>query len=410
MTQILIESAFISTIKKGCDMLEHGPKRSLQLALLGAAHSFNHSLFVIAPTLLVLITNEFKVTNFVIGSIVGTASFIYGFGALAGGPLGDRLGEIKTIVLSVSLSGASAFIMLLAGFAKEISFFTFALILMAVWGSLYHPTANSLISKAFKGKVAESMGIHGVGGTLGLMAAPIIAGVVGVTFGWPWAFTIFGVACVFVAILLARSFHKNNGDRPSRGSLLAALRIREIWALLIFNVAIGLFMKGVDLYYPKYLNANRGFSVEGAALVYTLLLGAGVAGQWIGGRAADRVGSKKVIIFTSTGIVFSFLALLFMPIQILGVAIFTLVYGLTFYAHQPALNALTGFCCPQDQRGMVYGLFFFTNFGIGSISQFAAGYIADAYGFDPAFYMITVFAVVSLLLAFGLPEKREPKY
>ncbi len=390
--------------------MEQKPNRNLQLGLLGAAHSLNHSLCdKIVPTLLVLITTEFRVSNFTIGSIVGTASFIYGFGALVGGPLGDRIGEVKTIILSVTMLGASAFVMLFAGLSGEISIFALTLILMAVWGSLYHPTANSLISKSFKGRVAESMGIHGVGGTLGLMTAPIIAGVVGVSFGWSWAFAVFGAASIFLAILLIKSFHKNNHQQPSKGSLVAALKIREIWVLLIFNVTIGLFMKGVDLYYPKYLNVNRGFSVEDAALVYTLLLAAGVVGQWIGGKAADRSGSKRVVIFTSTGIVFSLLALLFMPIQILGVAMFTLIYGLAFYAHQPALNALTGFCCPQDQRGAVYGLFFFTNFGIGSFSQFAAGYVADAYGFDPAFYMLTAFAVAALLLAFRLPERRETK-
>jgi MFS family permease len=93
----------------------------------------------------------------------------------------------------------------------------------------------------------------------------------------------------------------------------------------------------------------------------------------------------------------------------LGIAAFIVLYGIFFYAHQPALNALTGFLSPESQRGAVYGIFFFTSFGIGSISQFISGYLADIYGLDTAFYVLTAFAIIALLLSFKLPEKREPK-
>jgi MFS family permease len=71
------------------------------------------------------------------------------------------------------------------------------------------------------------------------------------------------------------------------------------------------------------------------------------------------------------------------------------------------LNSLTGFLSPENQRGAVYGIFFFTSFGLGSLSQFIAGYLADLYGLDSAFYLFTAFALIALLLSFMLPEKRE---
>jgi MFS family permease len=135
----------------------------------------------------------------------------------------------------------------------------------------------------------------------------------------------------------------------------------------------------------------------------------GVPAQWIGGRAADRIGSKKVLIATSTGICLSLLSLLLFPIYLVGITLFIILYGLCFYAHQPALNALAGFLSPQNQRGAVYGIFFFTSFGIGSISQSIAGYIGDAYGLDAAFYLLTIFALAALLLSFKLPRKMEDK-
>ena len=352
-----------------------------------------------------------------IGLVSMTASFIYGAGALVGGPLGDRIGEAKTITVCLAFSGLSTFIMLAAGLTGSIFVYALALVSMAVWASLYHPTANSLISKTFKGKVSEAMGLHGVGGTLGVVLTPTIAWFLGTIFGWPWAFVAFGMLCVLLALFFIRNFGKSESRNISSGTIIDALKIRELWILLIFNVAIGLFMKGVELYFPTYLQDNKligvGLTQEErgmwASIAYTLVLAVGVPAQWIGGKAADKIGSRKVLIATSTGVCLSLLSILLFPFPIIGIVLFIVLYGLSFYAHQPALNALTGFCCPQNQRGAVYGIFFFTSFGIGSISQSIAGYIGDVYGLDAAFYLLTVFALAALLLSIKLPEKRESK-
>ncbi|MEM2917792.1 MAG: hypothetical protein QXN63_05530, partial [Candidatus Bathyarchaeia archaeon] len=79
-------------------------KRDLRLLLLGTAHSLNHSLFVIAPPLLTLIMADLGVEESVMGTVSMVASFIYGFGALIGGPLGDKIGEAKTVFLFLIFS------------------------------------------------------------------------------------------------------------------------------------------------------------------------------------------------------------------------------------------------------------------------------------------------------------------
>ena len=382
-------------------------KKNIQIALLGAAHSLNHSLFVIAPPLLTLIMSDLGVSKSVMGAVATIASMLYGVGALVGGPLGDRIGENRTITLCLMFSGLSTFIMLAASATQSIYVYAIALILMASWASLYHPTANSLISKTFKGKVAETMGLHGVGGTLGVVLTPSIAWFLGVNFGWSWAFIVFGVLCILLALIFLKNFNKVQNREGKSGTIMEALKIRELWTLLIFNIAIGFFMKGVELFFPTYLEENREINSMWASIAYTILLAVGVPGQWIGGKAADKVGSKRVLMATSLGVCISLLSLLLLPAYNVGIIIFIVFYGISFYAHQPALNALTGFLSPQNQRGAVYGVFFFTSFGIGSLSQVMAGYMADAYGFDAAFYMLTAFALMALILSFKIPETKE---
>lgn len=350
--------------------------------------------------------NDLGASTAEIGLVSTVASFIYGAGALAGGPLGDKIGEAKTITICLVLSGLSTFIMLAAGFTHGLLIYATALIMMSIWASLYHPTANSLISKAFKGKIAETMGLHGVGGTLGVVLTPTVSWFLGAYFGWPWAFVFFGILCIMLALIFIKSFGKTVHRNDGQGTIIDVLKTRELWMLLTFNIAIGLFMKGVELFFPTFLNENRSISPMWASIAYTMLLAAGVPAQWIGGKSADRFGSRKVLIFTSIGVTTSLLSLLLLP-NYMGIFIFIALYGLSFYAHQPALNSLTSLVSPQSQRGAVYGIFFFTSFGIGSISQVTAGYLALAYGLDSAFYLFTAFALTALLLSFRLPKNKE---
>lgn len=392
--------------KEGREYLERQAKQSSNIALLGTAHSLNHSLFVITPPLLSLIAASLGVTKFEIGMVSTIASMIYGAGALLGGPLGDRIGEVRAITICLALSGLPAPLMLLAGFMSEFYVYAATLTLMAFWASFYHPIANSFISKAFKIRVSEAMGLHGAGGTVGVVLTPTVAWFLGASFGWPWAFVFFGALSVLFAMLFARRAVRTEEVSHSSTTIFDALRIRELRAVMILSIAIGL-LKGVELFFPTYLKENRGVDPMWASVAYTVLLAFGVPGQWIGGKTASIIGSKKTLIGTCAAICVSLLLLLFLPIYLVGMAIFVALYGLFFNAHQPALTALAGTLSPHEQRGAVFGIFFFTFFGIGSVSQLMAGYVADVYGLDVAFYLLTIFAAVALLLCFRLPEEKK---
>ena len=390
-----------SFFKRGVQLTLGSEKKRL-LAILGGAHSLNHSLFLIAPPLLTMIMSDLGVSNFVMGTVGAMASFIYGAGSLIGGPLGDKIGEAKTITLFLAFSGISTFLIF---FASNIVIYASALVLIGVWASLYHPTANSLISKTFRKGTAEAMGLHGVGGTLGVMLTPTIAWFIGSYFGWQFAFMPFGILCIVFALLFFKNMGESENKEVSDIKILDLFKIPELWTILIFNITIGLFMKGVEYFLPTYLGKVKGIEPMWASVVYTLVLASGVPAQWFGGKTADLFGSKKVLITTSVGVVIGLFALQFLPISLLGVTLFIIFYGVSFYAHQPALNSLTGLLSPEKMRGTVYGLFFFTSFGIGSISQSIAGYCADSYGLESAFYLLTVFALAALVISLMLPKK-----
>jgi MFS family permease len=388
------------------------------LLLLGAAHSLNHSLFLVAPPLLIIIGQNLlgqnlEANSFVLG-IVGTiTSLIYGIGSLVAGPLSDRTSEVRIITLALVLAGASTFLLLVA---KDIIVYSIALFLMAAWASLYHPTANSLISKEFHGQMGEAMGTHGLIASFGGMLTPIVAFAIGIAIDWRAAFIVFGVLSMLVGFMISRNRVHEEKARSAVG-ILEVFRTKGLLTILIFNVAIGLYMKGVEYFLPTYLTL-RSFQPFGgetaqawAAIAATLVLAGGVPAQWLGGRAADRVGSKRVLITVSAGIVAALLFLQFTPaaFTFVGVAAFVVLYGMSFYGHQPALNSLTGAMTPPERRGAVYGVFFFTSFGLGSLSQAITGYYMDNFGVESSFYFLTVVAVIALLLSLFIPDRRQSK-
>ena len=385
--------------------------RNRLLVLLSAAHSLNHSLFLIAPPLLLIIMNDLKTSQFALG-IVGTASsFIYGIGSLVGGPLSDRVNEVKIITVCLAFAGASTLVLV---FANSIFIYGVALILMAAWASLYHPTANSLISKVFHGRMAEAMGFHGVGGTLGVMLTPIVAYVLGVTFGWQFSFLFFGSLSVTFALLFLKNKFKLERFR-SQSNILEVFKIPGLWKIFVFNIILGFYMKGLELFLPTYLTLKpfqplgEDYAKFLAAVSTTLVLASGVLGQWLGGKAADTFGSRKVLIATSFGVLAGLFFLQFIPLWFVGVPAFIVLYGLSFYGHQPALNSLAGIMTPEDRRGVVYGILFFTSFGLGSTSQSMTGYFMERYGVEFSFYALTAFAIGALLLSFVIPDIRGHK-
>jgi len=394
---------------EGNTLMKDQSERNIYLTLLGAAHSLNHSLFLITPPLLSLLMTSLGVTKFEIGFASTFASMIYGAGALLAGPLGDRIGEEKAIVVCLAMSGLPSLLMFLAGSLNGFLVYTTTLAFMAFWASLYHPIANSLISKAFTISVAKAMGYHGLAGTLGIILTPTIAWFLGTSFGWPSPFAFFGVLTVLLAIMFAKKAKRIEDVNHTYTKISDILRIRGLRTVLVFNSAIGLFMKGVELFFPTYLKDNRGIEPVWASIAFTLMLATGAVGQWIGGKAASEVGSKKVVIVTMAGVCASLLSLLFIPTYSIGLFVFIVAYGVSSYGQQPALTTLTGYLTPYDQRGAVFSVYFFLSFGVGSISQLITGYVADAYGLEVAFYLLTALAVVALVLSFRLPREPEPK-
>jgi len=384
--------------------------KSLLLTLLSAAHSLNHSLFLVLPFYLFQVATEFGTTRETIGLVAAMSGFLYGAGSLLGGSLSDRLGEVKTITLSLAFAGSSTLIFLVA---HDLSSFSLALLLVGAGASLYHPTANSVISKVFHTNMAEAMGIHGTGGNVGYMFAPLVTVALGDLWGWRYPWIFFGLLSVLVSLLILKTsripFKKNDANLKMRD----VIKVQGLLILLAYNLLVGLYFKGVEFIFPSFVE-DSFLPIFPREVISTLkgsavfgIFAAGIFGQWLGGKASDRFGSRKALITTSFFVSLSLFILPTVSEPLLAVSLFVPLYGLFFYAHQPALNSLAGLITPDNMKGTMFGILFFFSFGLGSASTAIASSLAFAYNLDVAFYALLGFSLAALFLSLFSPSKRS---
>ncbi len=359
-------------------------KDTLDLLLLGVAHSLNHSLFLVLPPLLDNITTDLGASFGTMG-LIGTLTFLtYGSGALIGGPLSDRLGSLKVARISIALGGVMTVLFL---FADSVFVFGAGMFLMALWASFYHPTANGLIAKAFTENTGGAMGTHNAAGNLGQVLTPTVAYYLGVTFNWRLSFVFFGALSVATAAFLSRIEVDEGEVSGESQSYLEFIKTPGLWMILLYNVFVGFLFRSVDLFFPSFLSAEKGYTGGLAAVANSGILLLGVAGQLLGGMGSDRLGQTKTLLIASAGMALSLVLLMVLPTGTLGVALFILLYGVSMFGHQPTVTSMVSRLSPRHMMGLAYGVMFFSAFGVGSLSTTVTGYLADKYSLTAAFWL-----------------------
>ncbi len=376
------------------------------LTLLAAAHSLNHSFFLVLPPIIPLIIKDTGASVEMIGLATTAGYVVYGVGSLAGGALSDRIGEDKVLIISLGLSGLSTAIIF---FFPTIAGLAVGFFFMAVWASLYHPTANSVISKAYTSNTAVVMGIHGAAASVGQAATPVVAVLVGLALGWHSAFFLFGMIATGVSLFFFRVAVKSDHTKRLHYGrrIMEAFQMRAVWILLIEAMFAGLCLKGLEFILPTFLVEGRSLSIEMAGLASSIVLAFGALGQLLGGRYSDRMGGRTTLILSGLGTMVGLVILLRFSGLAVGVVAFAIIYGVSYFARQPAETSLAATYSKYEVRGAVYGALFFMIYGLGSFSVAIAGYSVDHMGPDFTIMLILIYSLISLVLVFFLPKNRE---
>jgi len=369
--------------------------RGMLTALTGAAFLIFAQAFMIAP-ILPRLAQVFDSRVGFIGLAVPAYLVPYGVTSLVWGPLADRIGKRRVIIVclvafagltaaTATATGASAFILWRA--AAGLAASGIIPVGVALIGDVVPYNKRGHALGWLFGGMAGGMAI---GSTAGALAEPVV--------GWTGLFLIVAAAAASAVVIVARTVPTRPspvGSEPYRAvvrgylDLLRDSRARGTYSYVGFNAVLH---SGLYTWLGLYLHQRFDLGPTGIGLA---LLGYGVPGFLLGpviGRLADRFGRARLIpVGLAIGALIAFGLATPVPLPLVAalVTVLSLGYDLT----QPLLAGIvTDLPARHGQAVALMAVTLFSGFGIGSLLFQAA----LRHGFVVA---LSIFGAAALLAA-----------
>ncbi|MFQ6613883.1 MAG: MFS transporter [Fidelibacterota bacterium] len=377
----------------------------LVLWITGGSHFSVHAFMIILPSIMLVLRNEFGTGLDTLGLVAMLGSFMFGLGAIPTGWLETRLGSRNLLLIYY---GGSILASIWIIFSTTMYGFAAGLMILGLSASIYHPAGLTLISKSVR-NLSGGMAFHGIAGSLGLAAGPLIASFVTDIFGWRGAYLVMAGFNAGLAILTlivvdrnVRNHHIHRESSPKNTNRRALILYYSVAVLMGFSYA------GFTTFLPTHFAQQTtgwlsGISdtLRGGTLM-TLVLTAGILGQISGGYLGNRYPRRKLVFWIVALNIPLLLALGFTTGLILLSA--GLILGVVHFNFQPVGNSLIADLTHDTHRGLGYGVSFFLNFGVGALAAGISGVIAESFGVSWVFPAMAVILIPGLLLAHGLDK------
>ena len=360
------------------------------------------------PILYPLLRDEFDLNL----KTVGLVSLAYtGVSALSQPLFGWVADKYGTRFLGLTLAW-TAVMFATIGFAPNFTVLLIMAALAGVGSAAYHPMGALSASAAIQAENRNTgMSCYISGGTLGVASGPLLGAVLFGVFGVRGtALMVLPGTTIAIWMLLemrrvARARRATGETAPRKRTAPAALPIP--WVPLGATVGVMMLRAwtifGIQAFIPswyKSLGYDAGFY---GPLATTVVL-AGAAGNVGWGSLADRFGRRAVVIVTTAGTI----PVVLLFAQLTGPIAFPLAALLGFLAASTApLMLVTAQQLMAGRAGLASGLILGLGFVTGAIGVPVMGAIGDAYGMPAAMRSQAIVALITIGVAFLLPNERR---
>ncbi len=267
---------------------------------------------------------------------------------------------------------------------------TFALILVAAaivgtGSSIFHPESSRVARMASGGRHGLAQSIFQVGGNAGTAAGPLLAALVVLPLGQGSLAWFAAVALLAMAILALVGRWYAHQHRAARKQALTApvLPRRQVVLALAMLIAIMVpkyfYLASMNNYLTFYLMHHFGIGMQSAQFHLFLFLAAVAAGTVLGGPIGDRIGRRRVILFSILGV--APFALMLPHANLFWTGALSVVIGFVLASAFGAIVVYAQELLP-GKVGMVAGVFYGFAFGLGGLGAAVLGAVADRYGIE----------------------------
>ena len=347
------------------------------------------------------------VTWTLIGAVVGGIVF---------GALSDRYGRVRvltwTIVLFAVFTGLCA---IAQGYWDLLIYRTIAGIGLGGEFGIGMALAIEAWPAKHRAKAASYVAL---GWQVGVLAAALLTPVLLPHIGWRGMFVV-GVFPAFVAWYLRVRLHEPE-IFSQKQTALSTQKISKLesFKLLVKDkattkVSLGVVVLtsvqnfgyyGIMIWMPNFLSKQLGFSLTRSGLWTAVTVCGMMAGIWIFGRLADRIGRKPSFLLFQLGAVISIITYyqLTDPTAMLVAGAFL---GMFVNGMMGGYGALMAEAYPTEARATAQDVLFNLGRAVGGFGPVVVGAIVSAYSFSIAIAFLAVIYVIDMVATvFLVPE------
>ena len=347
-----------------------------------------------------IITLTFQIAGALLQPIIGMTTDRYP------APYSPVVGMMFTMSGLVNLSFAQTYEMILISVA-----------LIGVGSSIFHPEATRMARYAAGKRQGLAQGIFQIGGQTGGALGPVFAALIIVPWGQPslaW-FAVLALLAMLVLIWIgtkqrkiSAEFLAMRADRQSKFDIPIhpPITVGVGLAVLVFLMFIKNFYgESFRSFYTFYLIERFGLSIPASQMMLFVFLFAAAVGVLIGGIIGDKIGRYRIIWISILGPLPLTLILPYSDLFWTGVL--TIMINLIMASAFASILIYAIDLLP-NRIGLIGGLFYGLNFGLGGIAAGFLGVLAETYGIETV-YLICSFLPIAGLLAWFLPRIDESR-
>ena len=347
------------------------------------------------------------VTWTLIGAVVGGIVF---------GALSDRYGRVRvltwTIVLFAVFTGLCA---IAQGYWDLLIYRTIAGIGLGGEFGIGMALAIEAWPAKHRAKAASYVAL---GWQVGVLAAALLTPVLLSHIGWRGMFVV-GIFPAFVAWYLRVRLHEPEIFSQKQTELSTQkISKLESFKLLVKNkattkVSLGVVVLtsvqnfgyyGIMIWMPNFLSKQLGFSLTKSGLWTAVTVCGMMAGIWIFGRLADRIGRKPSFLLFQLGAVISIITYSQLT-DSTAMLVAGAFLGMFVNGMMGGYGALMAEAYPTEARATAQNVLFNLGRAVGGFGPVVVGAIVSAYSFSIAIAFLAVIYVIDMVATvFLVPE------